>query len=50
LEEELTDFVAKRFPPYYKPKLYEFMELPLSSVDKVDKLAIRKMAGGKKSA
>ncbi|RZN69238.1 MAG: hypothetical protein EF807_04720, partial [Candidatus Methanolliviera hydrocarbonicum] len=50
LEEELTDFVAKRFPPYYKPKLYEFMELPLSSVDKIDKLALRKMAGGKKSA
>jgi long-chain acyl-CoA synthetase len=42
LEEELTDMVSKNFPPYYKPKLYEFVELPLSSVDKVDKLALRK--------
>ena len=42
LEEELTDLVAKNFPPYYKPKMYEFMELPLSSVDKIDKLALRK--------
>lgn len=43
LEEELTEYITKSFPPYYKPKVYEFIELPLSSVDKVDKIALRKM-------
>jgi long-chain acyl-CoA synthetase len=42
LEEELTDLVAKKCLPYYKPKYYEFLEeLPLTRADKIDKLYLR---------
>lgn len=44
IEDELTKLVEKEFAPYYKPKVYKFTEsLPLSHVDKVDKLALREM-------
>jgi len=44
LEEELTALVEKELSPYYKPKSYIFLdELPLSDVDKVNKLALREI-------
>ena len=48
LEKEFTDLVAEKCLPYYKPKFYEYMELPLTRVDKVDKLALREREKKKK--
>ncbi|MBN2284109.1 MAG: AMP-binding protein [Deltaproteobacteria bacterium] len=46
LEKELTALVEKSLSAYYKPKIYVFLdEIPLSNVDKVNKLALREMTG-----